>query len=74
VQKSENSSFELLELEMVDLGCFFEKNGLGPLGVKYYNINFFNKIKLKNCTNNVKAICDVVKKKCPNELRSRELP
>jgi hypothetical protein len=27
-------SFGLLELEMVDLECFFEKNGLGPLGVK----------------------------------------
>jgi hypothetical protein len=26
--------FAVLELEMVDLGCFFEKNGHGPLGVK----------------------------------------
>jgi hypothetical protein len=27
------NSFVLLELEMADLGCFFAKNGLGPLGV-----------------------------------------
>jgi hypothetical protein len=25
--------FGLLELEMANLECFFEKNGLGPLGV-----------------------------------------
>jgi hypothetical protein len=29
---------------------------------KYYNINFSNKIKLKNCTKDAKVICDVVKK------------
>jgi hypothetical protein len=28
------NSFALLELEMADLGCFFEKNSLGPVGVK----------------------------------------
>jgi hypothetical protein len=28
------TSFAPLELEMADLGCFFERNGLGPLGVK----------------------------------------
>jgi hypothetical protein len=27
------NSFTLLELEMANLGCFFRKNGLGPLGV-----------------------------------------
>jgi hypothetical protein len=35
VQKSlKKISFGLLELEMANLGCFFGKNGLGPLGVK----------------------------------------
>jgi hypothetical protein len=34
---------------------------------KYYNINLFNETKLKNCTTNVKVICDVVEKQCPHE-------
>jgi hypothetical protein len=36
------NSFELLELEMVNLQCFFEKNGLGPLGVKRVNALYRN--------------------------------
>jgi hypothetical protein len=35
-QKSEKKLFGLLELKMADLECFFEKNGLGPLGVKSF--------------------------------------
>jgi hypothetical protein len=31
--KEWKKSFELLELKMGDLECFFEKNGFGPLGV-----------------------------------------
>jgi hypothetical protein len=34
VKKNEFFSFGLLELEMANLECFFEKNGYGPLGVK----------------------------------------
>jgi hypothetical protein len=34
VKKSLKKSFGLLELKMADLGCFFEKNGFGPIGVK----------------------------------------
>jgi hypothetical protein len=33
VQKNEKNSFGLLELEMAELDCFFEKNGLGLLRV-----------------------------------------
>jgi hypothetical protein len=32
VQKKEKNSFELLELEMVDLERFWRKTPLGPLG------------------------------------------
>jgi hypothetical protein len=38
-KKWKKNSFGLLELEMADLECFFEKNALGPLGVKV--LNFF---------------------------------
>jgi hypothetical protein len=34
VQKSENFSFGLLELEMADLERFWRKKPLSPLGVK----------------------------------------
>jgi hypothetical protein len=40
---------------------------------KYYNINLFNEIKLKNCTNDVEAICDV-EKKCLHKLRFGRWP
>jgi hypothetical protein len=36
VQKSENISFELLELEMADLERFWRKTPLGPLGVNRF--------------------------------------
>jgi hypothetical protein len=37
VKKSEKNSFELLELEMADLECFWRKTPLGPLGVNFGN-------------------------------------
>jgi hypothetical protein len=33
-KKWKKISFVLLELEMADLRCFVEKNGLGPLGAR----------------------------------------
>jgi hypothetical protein len=35
------NSFALLELEMTNLGYFFKKNGLGPLGIKIYSCSSF---------------------------------
>jgi hypothetical protein len=37
--------FGLLELEMADLRCFFEKNGLGPLGINYLLCIYFKSTK-----------------------------
>jgi hypothetical protein len=38
IPKKDFFLFLLFELEVADLGCFFEKNGLGPLGVKCQKI------------------------------------
>jgi hypothetical protein len=40
VQKSEKKFIWDLKLEMVDFKCFFEKNGLGPLVVNIFFLNF----------------------------------
>jgi hypothetical protein len=45
--------FELLELEMADLSCFFEKNDLHPLGVNTFNAKF----GIKNLKIETYAIC-----------------
>jgi hypothetical protein len=64
VQKSEKNSFGLLELEMVNLECFFEKNGLGPLGVKQLG----DCIMLKIYNGKNKSTCSILQ---PSNLQTK---